>query len=293
MAVRSDTKPLVSIAILTWNRIQALETALESIYTQPYRPIEIVVVDSASIDGTAEYIKRKYPEVRIIELHRNLGCPEGRNLAFANCSGEIIFSLDDDASIAAPAIDICVEHFRQDKRLAVVACQVAESHQTRHEGKGAYYTHIFSGGACAIRRSVLDIAGYFPADFFRQAEEGDLTLRIIDAGYRIIYEPKSTVYHSPTRENNSKETMFYACRNELYTVIRRYPYISIPLVFLWKAIIWNLAGFKNGELGSTFSACLIAVVRSPWLLSEREPVSFKTIYKVFSLKLFSRRVRNK
>ena len=91
----NSQNPFISVVIITWNRRQYVLRAIESVFKQPYRPIEVVVADSASTDGTAEDIEEAYPEVRVIRLHRNMGCPEGRNVALANCTGEIIFSLLD------------------------------------------------------------------------------------------------------------------------------------------------------------------------------------------------------
>lgn len=85
--------PLVSIVILTWNRRSYVLKALESVAKQPYRPLEIILVDSVSTDGTVQAVQKNYPEVRIIRLHRNLGAVEGRNIALANCRGDIIFSI--------------------------------------------------------------------------------------------------------------------------------------------------------------------------------------------------------
>ena len=61
-------KQLISIAMVTWDRSTYVIRAIESVYKQTYRPIEIVVVDSASSDNTVENIKHKYPEVKIIQL---------------------------------------------------------------------------------------------------------------------------------------------------------------------------------------------------------------------------------
>ena len=281
-------KPLISVAILTWNRRQYVLRAIESVFKQPYRPIEVVVVDSASTDGTTAAIEEAYPEVRVIRLHRNLGCPEGRNIALANCSGEIIFSLDDDAWLSPSTLSHCVERFQKEQDLGVIACRVrapGEEEEKDPKNIKEHYTGSFSGGAFAIRRKTLDRVGYFPSDFFRQAEEGDLALRLLEAGYSILYYPWAVVYHERVPINrNNKLFMFYGCRNELYTVIRRYPLLLVPAVALWKIFVWNWAGVKNSALHFTLGACIVAGLKLPWLLLQREPVSWSTIRKVILLK---------
>ncbi|HPJ71728.1 MAG TPA: glycosyltransferase [bacterium] len=86
--------PLFSVTIVTRNRRKELKRALTSVFTQHYRPIEVVVVDNDSGDGSGEMVREKWPEVRLIELHRNIGCQPGRNIAMKNCRGEFIFNLD-------------------------------------------------------------------------------------------------------------------------------------------------------------------------------------------------------
>lgn len=277
--------PLVSVVIVTWNRCQYVLRAIESVITQSYRPIEVIVVDSASSDGTIEAINGKYPKVQTIRLHRNLGCPEGRNIALANCSGDIIFSLDDDACLAPSTLNLCVKRFHRESDLGLIACQIMITRELYPSNLKQYYTHLFIGCAFAIKKEVLDKTGYFPSDFFRQAEESDLALRIIDAGYSILYYPDAIVYHEKVHINrNEKLFIFYGCRNELYTVIRRYPLVIMPLAVLWKIVIWSWMGIKKLIPHFILGACFDVLFRIPKLLLQREPVSLNTIKKIIKLK---------
>jgi GT2 family glycosyltransferase len=277
---------LISIAIVTWNRKEYVIRAIKSIYDQPYRPIEIVVVDSNSSDGTVESIKNAFPEVKIIRLHRNMGCPEGRNIALANCSGDIIFSLDDDAWLHLSTLELCVQKFHEEQNIGVIACRIVDPNGETKDIRKEYYTTSFAGGAFVIKKEILNKAGYFPSDYFRQAEEGDLALRILDKGYNIYYYPKAIVYHEKAPINrNNKLFMYYACRNELYTVIRRYPIFLVPLAIFWKILVWNLAGINNKAIHYTLFATIFTLVRFPFLLWERKPVSLKTVKKIMNNKL--------
>jgi len=144
---------------------------------------------------------------------------------------------------------------------------------------------LFTGCGFAIKKEVLDKVGYFPSDFFRQAEESDLALRVLEAGYHILFLPQSVVYHEESPVNrDSKLFMFYGCRNELFTVIRRYPLVAMPIACLWKLFIWNWAGIKNRALPFTLAGCLAALFTLPRLLLQREPVSIKTIKTLMTFK---------
>ena len=276
-------KPLVSIAILTWNRRQYVLKAIESVLKQPYRPIEIVVVDSASTDGTVKAIRKNYPAVRIIKLHRNLGAVEGRNIALANCRGDIIFSLDDDARILPITLSFCVEQFITDQNLGVIACRILEEGAEPDLRDG--HTFFFPEGGFAMKKEIIGKVGYFPSDFFRQAESTDMTLRIIDAGYSVVFYHSAAIYHEKAAINRKEKLyMFYGCRNDLFTVIRRYPLPIMPLACLWKIFIWNMTGAEKNALSFTLAGSVAGMVKLPRLLVQRDPVSLKTIRKLIRLK---------
>lgn len=284
--------PLVSVAIVTWNRRNTVLKALESVFAQPYRPLEVVVVDSASTDGTSEAIEECFPEVRIVRLHRNLGCPEGRNVAIANCKGEIIFFLDDDASLHPSAISLCAERFDREPSLGIIACRVVPPMESPPEDDGEHYTYRFSGGASAARRQIFSESGYFPSDFFRQSEEGDLALRVLDAGYSILYYPSAVVYHPTTNPMVRQDhVLYFGCRNELYTVIRRYPWLCVALGFVWKCAVWNWKGIQMRLVHATVGASITALARTPLLALHRDPVSLATMRLLWTLRAQERRQR--
>lgn len=275
--------PLVSVIILTWNRREYVLKAIDSVVKQFYRPLEIILVDSASTDGTVQAVRKTCPEVRIIRLHRNLGAAEGRNIALANCRGDIIFSLDDDARILPTTLGLCVERLVKEQNVGIIACRIIEPGTEPDVEDGC--TFFFPEGGFAIKKEVIDKVGYFPSDFFRQAESSDMALRIIDAGYSILSCHKAVIYHERALLNrNEKLYMFYGCRNELFTVIRRYPLLIMPLACLWKIFIWNLTGAEKKVLRFTLAGSVAGIVKLPWLLLQREPVSFKTIRKLISFK---------
>ena len=288
MTFKND-KPLVSVAILTWNRRQHVAKAIDSVIAQDYQPIEIVVVDSASDDGSADFIESRYPQVKVVRLHRNLGCPEGRNLALANAAGEIIYALDDDGWLAPDTLSACVSRFIQHPDAGVVACRIVAPDEALARGGADYWHHTFSGGASAIRRIVLEKAGYYPSDYFRQAEEGDLALRIFEQGYGILCCPQAIMYHerSPINRNDSL-FLYYNCRNELYTVLRRYPWVYVVPAILQKIFTWNYLGLRRGAILYSIAGVVSAFLRFPGLVGKREPVSPKVIRKLWSMKANAR-----
>ncbi|RJP62305.1 MAG: glycosyltransferase, partial [Ignavibacteriales bacterium] len=68
-----NNRPLVTVNILSYNRKDELRNTLKKVYEQDYKNIEIIVVDNASSDGTHEMVKSEFPEVKLIQLEKNIG----------------------------------------------------------------------------------------------------------------------------------------------------------------------------------------------------------------------------
>ncbi len=285
--------PLVSVAILTWNRRQQVLKAIDSVFQQTYRPVELVVVDSASTDGTVEAITAAYPSVKVIRLHRNLGCPEGRNVALANCSGEVLYALDDDGWLAENTLQNVVDCFRRHPKAGVVCCRVVPPGEVVEKAGSEEIRHTFDGGASAFRKEILQRAGFYPSDFFRQAEESDLALRVIEAGYSIMYCPEAIMFHetAPLHRAN-KLFLYYGCRNELTTVLRRYPWSWVAPLVLQKVVTWTILGITQGALRYTLMGVWHVFTNPSKVLRERAPISRSTAMETYRLKIaFKRNVR--
>lgn len=284
--IASSKRPaLVTIAILTWNRLSEVERAVRSALAQTYKPIEVLVVDSASSDGTADALEQRYPTVKVYRLHRNFGCPEGRNIAFANAKGDYIFCLDDDGWLPPDTVEHCVELFSKDAAVGVVTCRILAPGEQPSVMGAQKTVHVFNGGASMIRRAVLERAGYYPSDFVRQAEESDLALRVLDAGFKLVYTDGAVMFHAPSTINRDRgRFMYYGCRNELFTVVRLYPWYLVPFFVVQKCGTWLIAGARELHVIPVLHAMLSALVRLPELLSLRKPVRLAAIKQSYRLR---------
>lgn len=231
MKTVADAKlPLVSILIVTWNRKECLNRCIDSALAQDYEPKEVVVVDNDSSDGTAEMLMKRYPDIRLICSYTNLGCPLGRNLGFANCRGDYIYLLDDDGWLKEDAVSRSVERAMSDNSIGVVMSALheigdGEVKRIRPAEKNAVYLGDFVGCCSLLSRKALDMVGVFPSDFFRQAEEQDLAIRLLDVGKTCFFEPSSIMYHglSPIGRDKNKFLYLYL-RNTNKTALRIYPF---------------------------------------------------------------------
>lgn len=275
----SDAKPLVTVNIVTRNRTQALSKAIESAYGQTYRPVEVVVVDNDSSDGSPEMVESRWPDVRLIRLHHNLGCQPGRNIGMKNSRGKYIFNLDDDGALEPTAIERVVARFEAEPDVAVVAAAILPMTEDRaalvkhRRYQTTRYVGGFPGGASAIRAKVLDQVGYFP-EYPRGHAEADLALRLVDKRHEMVYLPDVIMYHDVSDiERNKNIIMYYSIWHRLETRLRLEPWGRCLGNSLWKTGIQFLVALRQGTLLGYFGGVFRFLYEVPRILAERKPVS--------------------
>lgn len=280
----SGDAPLVSINIVTRNRRDALKKAIESVFKQTYAPMELVVVDNDSSDGSADMVEQEWPNVRVIRIHRNIGCQPGRNIGMKNCRGKYIFNLDDDGWLHPEAIQRIVQRFEMDEGVALImaAVEVPEDKTpyksiTSKANEQAIGT--FVGAAHAIRASVLSSVGYFP-EYPRGNSEPNLSLRLIEARWELLYLPSAVMYHDLSDiERNRNNLHFYQVAHDLENIVRLYPLAQVPLELIWKTLLHAFVAVKQKTLWGYLLGNLRFYYRLPVALGERKAVSTWAVQK--------------
>ena len=214
-------KPLATIAMTAFNAEHSIARALRSALAQDWRPIEIVVVDDASSDGTADVvaaIAARHPEVRLIRHLRNSGVAASRNTLIEHATGEFVIFFDDDdesitsrvsrqiARIEAYEADFAPEgpvicHAARQQILPDGSVRIEETMGQNEGGpapQGAGVAErILTGrpiangyGAVATcsqaaRARVYTLVGGFDPDF-RRSEDTDLAIRLALAGAHFV-----------------------------------------------------------------------------------------------------------
>lgn len=207
----------LSILLLTKNGRRDLERVLPAIFDQKFSaPLEVIAVDSGSTDGTLDLL-RCFP-VRIEQIPPDqFHHARTRNLAASLSSGRILLFLSQDAiPVSKTWLMTMLSNFddpqvaavygrqfpkpgstseRQDALDAVYGRNKIVKDPAHRNGMGYRFYH-FSDVNAAIRRSVWEIE-HFPEDL-RVFEDLGIAKRILDRGWKIVYEPKAAVYHSHT-----------------------------------------------------------------------------------------------
>jgi glycosyltransferase involved in cell wall biosynthesis len=118
----------VTVTTVTWNSLEYLESCLEGIRRFTEQPVEILVIDNHSVDGTAEYLAEQ-PDVRVVRTPLNIGHGLGLDLAFAHARTEYVVALDVDAFPISPEwLDVVLQPLNQGAMVAGAYVQRAFIH---------------------------------------------------------------------------------------------------------------------------------------------------------------------
>lgn len=188
-------KPKISFVLPTRNRCgRTLKTL--SILEQNVTGVlhEVIVIDNASSDGTAEAIARDFPQVRLIELSENLNTA-ARNLGVSAADSPLVFMLDDDSWPEKGTTEEALRVMAREPRLAAAACYVRRYGRQTHEMGGL--PGAFLGGGVVLRReAMLEIGGY-PVDYGYYVEEYDIAARLWQAGWQVKWFESMQAWHDP------------------------------------------------------------------------------------------------
>jgi GT2 family glycosyltransferase len=287
MAPTSKLPPLVSVVITTRNRLALLPRALESVYAQDYPNLEILVLDDASEDGTSDYVRSQHPDVRLFRFDVNRGLVAARNFLMREAGGEYIVSLDDDAFFLTPeSISAVVPRMEAEPGLAVAAFRELRRKEDAHlPAEPEHYTNWFSGCGHCIRKAVLAAAGYYGEYAFRQGEEADLALRLLDRSYTIAFLPAAVVVHefSP----RGRDFRLWHTLGPRNLLLRSWVNEPFPwwLLSTGNSIIKCLIkGMRDGTLPYVLRGFGSAFKALPQVRSMRRPVSSKAMRIYFALR---------
>jgi glycosyltransferase involved in cell wall biosynthesis len=189
-------------------------------------------------------VRRLFPGVRLFEMERNRGAV-ARNIGLSQARGQFVLLLDDDSYPQPGSIARMIEHFRRSPSLGAAVFQVELSDGSR---ECSAYPDVFIGCGTAFRRRALDKVGLLPEDFFMQAEEYDLSLRLIEGGWHVRRFPDLHVLHMKTPQaRRPNEVMRLDVRNNLLLIARRFPWRwMIPYGIDWMRRYWWIAQ-ANGQ----------------------------------------------
>jgi GT2 family glycosyltransferase len=260
---------IVSIIIVTYNNKNHIKSCISSIETNKY-PHEIIVVDSASSDGTPDLVKETFPNVKILRCKENLGYGSCNNLGVKNSNGSYIAILNPDTIVKESWLKELIKPLSAELRVITTpkilvyngsaintcGCICHFTGLTFTRGLGAEPNSFlqqeevsgFSGCCFALKKCDYLSLGGFDENFFLYNEDSDLSWKAHLNGFMILFIPTSVIMHD-YRLNVQPEKLYYLERGR-YLILRKYTKFNIFLLFLPSLFIAEVLTFGySSKLG--------------------------------------------
>ena len=264
MTGTDDTNsPSVSIIVVNWNGASILPRCLAAISAQTFTNYEVIVVDNASSDGSADEIEQRWPRVRVIRLEENSGFAAANNLAAQEARGHWLALLNNDAFPEAEWLANLVQAAKNQPAYACFASCLLQAHNPDYidssgdichtsglawnRGKGRLHSElqgksmeVFSPCAAAalyLREAFLLVGG-FDNHYFSHHEDIDLGFRLRLLGWRCLLVPDAVAKHigSASFGGEVPETIYRTHCNMVWTYFK-----NMPGYLVWRYLPAHLA----------------------------------------------------
>lgn len=253
-------KYLVSINVLNWNGELHIHKCMECVMNQTYTPIEIILIDNGSTDGSLEKIREKYPNIIYIENTKNIGFARAMNQGINASRGDFVVPLNQDVCLHKNFIEKCVTWILKDDNIGAIGGRVFSwvgENLTRElrkgegegfflrkrfqglgslEAKGEKYVFGATGSFPFFRRKMLDdvydMSGdYYDENYVTGWEDVDLWFRMQLRGWKCLFIPAAYGWHvgsgsvggNATLLAKSFEYQVRVLRNRYFTIIKNIP----------------------------------------------------------------------
>ena len=267
----------ISVVIVNYNVKDFLEQALISVEKALRSiPSEIIVVDNASVDGSVQMLKERFPHIVLIESRRNLGFSGGNNLALERAQGEFIVLLNPDTVVQEDTFTKLLDFFDAHPDASAATCKILNPDGTfsvdcRHSVPtpltafwkllglnrlfpksklfGRYnltyldenelnQVEAISGSFMMIRAETVRTVGKLDEDYFMYCEDIDYCHRINQSGGKIFYVPDSQIIHYKG-ESTKKDNLDYVItfNRSLYTFYKKHYQQKYISPFKWLILL--------------------------------------------------------
>jgi GT2 family glycosyltransferase len=233
----------VSVIIVSWNTCNLLCDCLRSIYEQTSEiTFEVIVIDNASGDKSAQMVQKEYPQVILLENSNNRGLAAANNQGIAVAKGRYVLLLNSDTMICDRAIEKSVKYADSRARAAVVGCQVWKNQDVvqmtcfrfpslmnlflRFSGLARIFKYnrffgremmlwwrrdnerkvdVVSGMFMLVRRGAIETVGLMDEAYFMYYEETDWCYRFAQAGWERLFWPGTHIIHVNGGDHSTKQ----------------------------------------------------------------------------------------
>jgi GT2 family glycosyltransferase len=269
----------VSIVILNWNGQKHLEHFLPALLMHTTYPgAEIVVADNGSEDGSMEFLKQEYPQIRLIALEKNHGFSGGYNRAMDQIDSRYLVLLNSDIEVTQGWLEPMLDQMEKDEGVGACTPKIKDFKRRTHFEyagaaggfidrfgypfcRGRIFDHLeadqgqydnavnlfWGSGACLmVRTELYRKAGGLDEQFFAHMEEIDLCWRLQRMGYRIRFIPASSVYHvgGATLQRGNPFKTFLNFRNNLLLLYKNLPAKGRSRILITRMTLDGISAFR-------------------------------------------------
>ncbi len=242
--------PLLSVVIVSWNVRDDLRECLQSLLGtgdlgsgtgKQLSEIEVIVVDNASMDGTAETVRREFPQVKLIVNDENLGYTKANNIGIRQSRGKYILLLNPDTVVKPNALQALIECAEAHPDAGIIGAKLlnpdgsiqrsARSFPDIGAGlfRNTFLGRLFpnnpfvrrylltdfsydevrevdwvSGAAMLVRRELFERIGLLDERFWAYCEDVDLCWRAWQAGFKVLFCPNAVIVHKIGRSSDQR-----------------------------------------------------------------------------------------
>lgn len=239
--IAGEQTRLASIIVPTLNGGDHLSACLQSVREQSYRPLEIIVVDNASTDGSQRAALEQCPVIRLVQNDKNVGFAKACNQGAAVARGDFLVFLNNDATITPNALEHLISSAEKGGYEILQPLLLAPDgfidsagdlftwagffwHQQRTSAVGKLFPVFSVKGACMlVKRAAFKDLGGFNESYFAYFEEADLCWRARMAGYEVGVASAAHALHkgggTTRRVLEPRQIYYLAFRNRLRSII--------------------------------------------------------------------------
>ncbi len=267
-----------AIVILNWNGRELLAKFLPSVIAHSASQATVYVADNASTDDSVMYLRKHFPQIKIIENAENGGYARGYNLALRQVEEELLILMNSDIETTEGWLTPIVEAFETESDLGAAQPKILDYKRpeyfeyagaaggfidalgypycrgrifdTVEKDTGQYNDNariFWASGACfVVKKSVFWEAGALDEQFFAHQEEIDLCWRIHALGFSVKYIANSSVYHvgGATLGAMNPQKTFLNFRNTLFVLLKNVPSARVYILIVLRMCLDGIAAIK-------------------------------------------------
>ena len=297
-AMKIPKMPKASVIVITYNSEKYITECLDSIINSDYPGLEIIVVDNASKDNTLGILEKYRGKIKLLKSKKNLGFAGANNLGIQKSNGEIIVMINPDAYVKKNSIHEMILPLINDentmisgpkilypktKKIQSAGGIIQKNGLSNHVGYGEEDSSQYdvprvvdyvTGAAMAIKRRLFELTGLFsPVYNPAYYEETDKCTQAAKLKYKVVYEPKSIVYHyeSTTLGTRSESFLSLFHTNRFKYIYRNCGLGSFLFDFIPAELKWFFVNCPIPERKLVIKAHFKAFFSSNVILKKKDP----------------------